>query len=74
MRAYASETGRPGMYMPTVGVGSVEKRRLVTTSCWLVPAKENSAPPAESGIWNPEAEAIMSSNARDSRGKSVNAT
>ena len=72
VRRCACERGRPGMYMPTVGVGAVEKRRLVTTSCLSAPSKENSTPPAEFGALKPEGDATMSSNARDSRGWSVN--
>src|SRR5262249_13099201 len=38
----ASPSESPGMNMPTVGSGSVEKSRLVTTSCSSDPEKSNS--------------------------------
>jgi hypothetical protein len=58
--------------MPTVGVGAVAYRRLVTTSCPSDPSCSNSTPPAVSGAWN--AETTMSSRASDSRGLRTNST
>src|SRR5262245_15655867 len=60
------------MNMPTVGSGSVEKSRLVTTRLPAGPSKKSSTPPPLFGA--PNAAAIMSSNAFDSRGFSVNDT
>jgi hypothetical protein len=58
------------MNIPTVGVGAVEYRRLVTTTseAFAGEATSNSTPPAEFGATN--AETTMSSKARDSRGDS----
>jgi len=67
---YAFDAGRPGMNMPTVGSGTVEKSRLVTTRLPSGPVKESSTPPPLFGA--PKVAAIMSSNAWDSRGLSVN--
>ena len=60
------------MNIPTVGVGAVEYRRLVTTTSDAVAgdATSNSTPPAEFGAAN--VEATMSSKPLDSRGESVN--
>jgi hypothetical protein len=58
------------MNMPTVGSGTVEKSRLVTTRLPAGPSKESSTPPPLFGA--PNATAIMSSNALASRGFSVN--
>jgi hypothetical protein len=54
--------------MPTVGTGAVEYSRLVTRTD--VPLLVSSTAPAEEGASN--AVATKSSNARDSRGASVN--
>src|SRR5262245_35818880 len=67
---YAFDSGRPGTNMPTVGSGTVEKIRLVTTRLPAGPSKENSTPPPLFGAAN--VAATMSSNALDSRGFSVN--
>src|SRR5262245_14633209 len=67
---YAFDGGRLGTNMPTVGSGTVEKIRLVTTRLPAGPSKENSTPPPLFGAKN--VAATMSSNAFDSRGLSVN--
>src|SRR5262249_31956450 len=59
-----------GMNIPTVGVGTVEKSRLVTTSSPLDPLKSNSTPPAVFGEEN--VVATMSSKACDCRGARLN--
>src|SRR5262249_38513071 len=69
---YALDGARPGMNMPTVGSGTVEKTRHVTTRLPAGPSKESSTPPALFGA--PKVVAIMSSNAFDSRGFRVNDT
>ncbi len=68
VRSWAEEAPSPGTYMPTVGTGAVEYRRLVTTSWLASPANANSMPPAVSGEAN--AAATMLSKAMDSRGLS----
>jgi hypothetical protein len=57
------------MNIPTVGIGAVEKRRLVTRI--EVPELVNSTAPADDGAL--KAAKTMSSNARDSRAASTNA-
>jgi hypothetical protein len=69
---YAFDGGSPGMNMPTVGSGTVENSRLVTTRLPAGPSKESSTAPPLFGA--PNVVAIMSSNAFDSRGFSVNVT
>src|SRR5262249_35362536 len=66
----AADGESPGTNMPTVGSGTVEKRRLVTTSRVGGPSNTNSTPPALLGAAN--VPATMSSNARASRGARVN--
>src|SRR4029453_8673445 len=48
----AADGDRPGTNMPTVGAGTVEKSRLVTTSRPGGPSYTNSTPPALLGAAN----------------------